>query len=56
MTRPPSRRALADHLGLDRFALAGESGGGPHTLASAHRLIGHDRGDEITSLIASLVR
>jgi pimeloyl-ACP methyl ester carboxylesterase len=30
--------ALAGHLGLDRFALAGESGGGPHTLAAAHRL------------------
>jgi len=32
--------ALADHLGLDRFALAGESGGGPHTLAAALRLGG----------------
>lgn len=30
--------ALASHLGLDRFALAGESGGGPHTLAAAYRL------------------
>jgi pimeloyl-ACP methyl ester carboxylesterase len=30
--------ALAGHLGLDRFALAGESGGGPHTLAAAYRL------------------
>lgn len=29
--------ALAGHLGLDRFALAGESGGGPFTLAAAHR-------------------
>lgn len=26
--------ALAGHLGLDRFALAGESGGGPFTLAA----------------------
>jgi pimeloyl-ACP methyl ester carboxylesterase len=30
--------ALADHLGLDRFALAGESGGGPFTLAAARGL------------------
>jgi pimeloyl-ACP methyl ester carboxylesterase len=30
--------ALAGHLGLDRFALAGESGGGPFTLAAAHQL------------------
>jgi pimeloyl-ACP methyl ester carboxylesterase len=32
--------ALAGHLGLDRFALAGESGGGPFTLAAAHQLSG----------------
>ncbi len=32
--------ALARHLGLDRFALAGESGGGPFTLAAAHQLAG----------------
>jgi pimeloyl-ACP methyl ester carboxylesterase len=30
--------ALAGHLGLDRFALVGESGGGPYTLAAALRL------------------
>jgi pimeloyl-ACP methyl ester carboxylesterase len=30
--------ALAGHLGLDRFAVAGESGGGPFTLAAAHAL------------------
>lgn len=32
--------ALAGHLGLDGFALAGESGGGPFTLAAAYRLSG----------------
>ncbi len=31
---------LADHVGLDRFAVAGVSGGGPHALACAHRLAG----------------
>jgi pimeloyl-ACP methyl ester carboxylesterase len=31
-------RALADHLRLGSFAVAGESGGGPHTLAVAYRL------------------
>ena len=30
--------ALAGHIGLDRFALAGESGGGPFTVAAAHHL------------------
>jgi pimeloyl-ACP methyl ester carboxylesterase len=30
--------ALAGHLGLERFALAGESGGGPFTLAAARQL------------------
>lgn len=32
--------ALASHLRLNRIALAGESGGGPFTLAAAHRLSG----------------
>jgi pimeloyl-ACP methyl ester carboxylesterase len=32
--------ALAGHLGLDRFALAGESGGGPFSLAATFRLAG----------------
>lgn len=30
--------ALADHLGLASFAVAGHSGGGPHALAIAHQL------------------
>jgi len=42
--------ALAGHLGLDRFALAGESGGGPHTLAAAHQLAGRV---SVVALIAS---
>jgi pimeloyl-ACP methyl ester carboxylesterase len=42
--------ALAGHLGLDRFALAGESGGGPFTLAAAHRLSGRV---SVVALIAS---
>jgi pimeloyl-ACP methyl ester carboxylesterase len=42
--------ALAGHLGLDRFALAGESGGGPFTLAAAYRLA--DR-VSVVALIAS---
>jgi len=47
--------ALAGHLGLDRFALAGESGGGPFSDSSGHD-IGHDRSDEITSVIASCIK
>lgn len=29
---------LAEHLGLQRYAIAGESGGGPHALAVSHAL------------------
>lgn len=42
--------ALAAHLGLNRFALAGESGGGPFTLAAAYRLSGRV---DVVALIAS---
>lgn len=33
---PNDVSAVADHLGFDRFAVMGESGGGPHVLALAH--------------------
>ena len=42
--------ALAGHLGVNQFALAGESGGGPFTLAAARRLSGRV---SIVALIAS---
>lgn len=35
---PKDVAALADHLGFDRFAVGGGSGGGPHALACAHQL------------------
>lgn len=37
---------LADHLGLERFAVVGWSGGGPHALAVAHEL-----GDRISNVV-----
>lgn len=40
---------LAGQLGLDQFALAGESGGGPFTLGAAHRLSSRVR---VVALIA----
>jgi pimeloyl-ACP methyl ester carboxylesterase len=33
-------RQIADSLGIERFLVAGFSGGGPHALAVAHRLPG----------------
>jgi pimeloyl-ACP methyl ester carboxylesterase len=42
--------ALAGHLGLDHFALAGESGGAPFTLTAAHQLAGRV---SVVALIAS---
>ena len=35
---PTDVAQLADHLGFDRFAVVGHSGGGPHTLACAYAL------------------
>lgn len=37
---PDDLAQLADALGIDRFAVVGLSGGGPHTLACAHKLAG----------------
>lgn len=39
-------KQLADHLGLGRWAVAGESGGGPHALAVAHLL-----GERVTTCL-----
>ncbi len=43
---PADVGALADHLGLDRFAVAGESGGGSHAL-----VLGYAMPDRVTTAI-----
>jgi pimeloyl-ACP methyl ester carboxylesterase len=40
-------RAIADHLGIDKFAVVGRSGGGPHALACAAKMP-----DRVTSTAA----
>jgi pimeloyl-ACP methyl ester carboxylesterase len=42
-------RALADHLGLNHFYVAGISGGGPYALVVAHQLRGHVRAAGVIS-------
>lgn len=44
---PTDVAQLADHLGLDTFAVAGVSGGGPHALACAYHL-----GDRVRRTLA----
>ena len=48
---PVDVRALADHLGIDRFGVAGFSGGGPHALACAHSLPERVRGVSLVSAV-----
>ncbi|WP_167477254.1 alpha/beta fold hydrolase [Nocardia arthritidis] len=46
--------ALADRLGLDRFAVVGVSGGGPYALACAHNLADRVTAAVVVSSIAPL--
>lgn len=47
---PPDVAVLADHLGLDRFAVVGVSAGGPHALACAVALGDRLRQVAVTSM------
>ncbi len=44
-------RAIADHLGLDKFSIVGRSGGGPHALAAA-AVLGDDRVERVAALVS----
>ena len=48
---PADVAALADHLGVDSFGVAGFSGGGPHAMACAHELPGRVRGVSLVSTV-----
>jgi pimeloyl-ACP methyl ester carboxylesterase len=48
----PDVAALADHLGLDRFAVLGGSGGGPHALACTAALAGRVRRTAVVAGVA----
>lgn len=49
---PADVRDLADHLGLDEFAVLGHSGGGPHALACASALSHRVRAASTVSSVA----
>ena len=47
-------RQLADHLGVERFFVAGMSGGGPYALAAAHYLPDRVAGATVNCSAASV--
>lgn len=49
---PADVAALADHLAVDRFSVAGFSGGGPHAAACAHALPERVRSVSLVSSVA----